>query len=79
MCAVGGVGVRVGLHGDLMRRDEAARLEEVLVRADEFEREVCRRSDAVRELKKALIDGVAVGAFTLDAQPTMPGIAVVER
>jgi hypothetical protein len=63
----------------VMRPDEAARLEEALVRADEFEREVCRRSDAVRELKKALIDGVAAGALTLDAQPTTPGIAVVER
>lgn len=62
-----------------MRRDEAVRLEEALMRADEFEREARRRADAARDLKTALIDGVAAGALTLDAQPTTPGVAVATR
>jgi hypothetical protein len=62
-----------------MRRDEAARLEEALMRADEFEREARRWADAARDLKTTLIEGVAAGALTLDAQPTTPGIAVAER
>ncbi|KZS62218.1 hypothetical protein [Mycobacterium ostraviense] len=62
-----------------MRHDEAARLEEALTRADEFEREARRRADAARDLKTALIEGVAAGALTLDAYPTMPGISVAEK
>jgi len=62
-----------------MRRDQAARLEEALMRADEFEREARRWADAARDLKTTLIEGVAAGALTLDAQPTTPGIAVAER
>ncbi|UQX13211.1 hypothetical protein M5I08_18660 [Candidatus Mycobacterium methanotrophicum] len=62
-----------------MRRDEAARLEAALMRADEFEREARRRADAARDLKTALINGVAAGALTLDAQPTTPGVAAAER
>ncbi|KZS68141.1 hypothetical protein A4G26_26855 [Mycobacterium kansasii] len=62
-----------------MRRDEAARLEEALTRADEFEREARRRADAARDLKTALIEGVAAGALTLDACPTTPGISVAKR
>ena len=63
----------------VMRRDEAARLEEALTQADEFEHEARRRADAARDLKTALIDGVAAGALTLDTQPTTPGVAVAER
>ncbi|SON62382.1 hypothetical protein MSIMFI_03907 [Mycobacterium simulans] len=62
-----------------MRRDEAARLEEALKRVDEFEREARRRADAARNLKTALIEGVAAGALTLDAQPTTPGVAAAQR
>jgi hypothetical protein len=63
----------------VLHRDEASRLDEALVRADEFEREARHRSDAARDLKTALIDGVATGALTLDAQATTPGIAVAEK
>jgi hypothetical protein len=63
----------------VMRRGDAARLEQALVRADEFEREARHRTDAARDLKKALIDGVAAGALTLDAQATTPGVAVAEK
>jgi hypothetical protein len=59
----------------VMARDEADRLEAALVDADRYEREARRRTDAARDLKKALIEGVAAGALTLDAQPTTPGIA----
>jgi hypothetical protein len=59
----------------VIARDEADRLEAVLVDADRYEREARRRTDAARDLKKALIEGVAAGALTLDAQPTTPGIA----
>ncbi|ORB76424.1 hypothetical protein BST46_30200, partial [Mycobacterium timonense] len=62
-----------------MRRDETVRLEEALMRADEFEREARRRADAARDLKTVLINGVAAGALTLDAQPTTPGVAVAAR
>jgi hypothetical protein len=63
----------------VMRRDEAARLEEALVLAEEFEREAHRRFDAARDLKKALIDGIAAGALTLDAEPTTPGVAAAGK
>ncbi len=59
----------------VLRLDEIDRLEAALLAADDYEREACRRADAARELKTALIDGVAAGALTLDAQPTTPGIA----
>jgi hypothetical protein len=59
----------------VMARDEADRLEAALLDADRYEREVHRRIDATHELKKALIEGAAAGALTLDAQPTTPGIA----
>lgn len=59
----------------VMVRDEADRLEAALLDADRYERESRRRTDAARDLKKALIEGVAAGALTLDAQPTTPGIA----
>lgn len=63
----------------VLRPDEAARLEEALGRAEEFELEAHRRVDAARDLKTALIDGVAAGALTLDAQPTTPGVAAADR
>lgn len=59
----------------VMTRDEADRLEAALRDADRYESEARRRIDAARDLKKALIEGVAAGAVTLDAQPTTPGIA----
>jgi hypothetical protein len=62
-----------------MRRDEAARLEAALARAEEYEREARRRYEAARDLKKALIDGVAAGALTLDAEPTTPGVAAAQK
>lgn len=58
-----------------MSADEAFRLETTLQEIEQYESEVQRRIDAARNLKKALIDGVAAGALTLDAQPTTPGIA----
>ena len=62
-----------------MSRDEADRLEAALLDADRFEHEARRRADAARNLKKALIEGVAAGALTLDAQPTTPGLAGTHR
>ncbi len=63
----------------VMLRDETEQLEAALLAADGFEREARLRADAARDLKKALIDGVAAGALTLDAQPTTPGVAVAGR
>ncbi len=63
----------------VMRRDEARRLEEALVRTHEFERETRRRLVAAQELKKALIDGVAAGALTLDTEPTTPGVVAAVK
>lgn len=62
-----------------LTREEADRLEAVLIEAEQYEREVRKRGDAVRELRTALIDGVAAGALTLDAKPTTPGIAVAQH
>lgn len=59
----------------VMSPDEAARLETTLASVERYETEAQRRVDAARELKTTLIDGVAAGALTLDAQPTTPGIA----
>lgn len=63
----------------VLRRDEAERLEAALLAADDYEREASRRVVAARDLKTALIDGVAAGALTLDAQPTTPGVAAANR
>ena len=57
-------------------RAEADRIEAALADVDRYESELHRRADAVEDLKKALIDGVAAGALTLDAQPTTPGVTV---
>jgi hypothetical protein len=57
-------------------RAEADRIEAALADVDRYESELHRRADAVDDLKKALIDGVAAGALTLDAQPTTPGVTV---
>jgi hypothetical protein len=62
----------------VLRRDKATHLEDALVRADEFHHEASRRADAARDLKKALIDGVAAGALTLDVQSTTPGVAAAK-
>jgi hypothetical protein len=59
----------------VLGREETERLEAALTQTDEFEREVRRRSQAAGDLKKALINGVAAGALTLDAEPTTPGVA----
>lgn len=58
-----------------LAREEADRIERALDEIERFEAEVQRRLDAVNELTKALIDGVAAGALTLDAESTTPGIA----
>ena len=63
----------------VLRRDETERLEAALQAADEYERQARRRAEAARDLKTALIDGVAAGALTLDAQPTTPGVAAARR
>ena len=63
----------------VLRRDETERLEAALMAADEYECEARRRADAARELKTALIDGVAAGALTLDTKPTTPGVAAARR
>lgn len=62
-----------------MTADEAALLEAALGDIDRYEAEAQRRVDAARELKTALIDGVAAGALTLDAQPTTPGVAAAHH
>lgn len=63
----------------VMSPDEAARLEATLAGVEQYEAEALRRVDAARELKRTLIDGVAAGALTLDAQPTTPGVAAVDN
>jgi hypothetical protein len=62
-----------------MSADEAFRLEAALGEIDDYEAEARRRLAAARELKTALIDGVAAGALTLDTQPTTPGVAAVDH
>ncbi|ABM10884.1 hypothetical protein H7I42_08270 [Mycolicibacterium vanbaalenii PYR-1] len=62
-----------------MSADEAARLEVALADIAHYEAEARRRVEAARELKTALIDGVAAGALTLDAQPTTPGVAAADH
>lgn len=62
-----------------MSADEAARLEAVFSDIEHYEAEVQRRLSAARELKTALIDGVAAGALTLNAQPTTPGVAAADH
>ncbi|OBH30774.1 hypothetical protein A5692_18765 [Mycobacterium sp. E342] len=57
-----------------MSKDEADRIEAALDEIERFEAEAHRRIDAVNDLTKALIDGVAAGALTLDAESTTPGI-----
>jgi hypothetical protein len=59
----------------VLRREETERLEAALKQTDAFERQARQRSQAARDLKKALISGVAAGALTLDAEPTTPGVA----
>ncbi|MCV7202049.1 hypothetical protein H7J71_08470 [Mycolicibacterium peregrinum] len=63
----------------VLSRAETVLLETALGRAAEYEHQVRRRVDAARELKLALIDGVAAGALTLDAPPTTPGVAAASR
>jgi hypothetical protein len=62
-----------------MSANEAFRLEAALGEIEHYEAEARRRLDAARELKTALIDGVAAGALTLDAQPTTPGVAAADH
>lgn len=54
-------------------RAEAERLEAALAEADEYEQQASRRVEAARELKTALISGVAAGALTLDVEHSAPG------
>ncbi|OBG13693.1 hypothetical protein A5765_12200 [Mycolicibacterium celeriflavum] len=58
----------------VLARDEAERLESALRETVEYEHQTHRRGQAARDLKSALIDGVAAGALTLDAEPTTRGI-----
>ncbi|MCV7078834.1 hypothetical protein [Mycobacterium szulgai] len=58
----------------VLPRGEAERLEAALAEADEYERQASRRVAAVRELKTALINGVAAGALTLDVEHSAPGL-----
>lgn len=59
----------------VLAREVITLLESALQKADEYERQARRRAQAALDLKSALIDGVAAGALTLDAQPTTPGVA----
>lgn len=59
----------------VMPRDETDRLEAALIAADRYAHEARRRADAAHDLKTALIDGVAAGALTLNAQATTPGVS----
>jgi len=63
----------------VLGREETTLLESALQQADEYELQARRRAEAALELKSALIDGVATGALTLDAQPTTPGVAAARR
>jgi hypothetical protein len=60
-------------------REEADRLEAALADVEHYEAEATQRLAAATDLKKALIDGVAAGALTLNAQPTTPGVAAAEH
>lgn len=62
-----------------MPSDDAGRLEVALLDIDGFARDLRERLDAAHELKKALIEGLAAGALSLDAQPTTPGVARASR
>ncbi|MBP2453011.1 hypothetical protein [Mycolicibacterium lutetiense] len=61
----------------VLGREETEHLEAALREADDYERQARRRAQAAVDLKAALIDGVASGALTLDAQATTPGVAAV--
>ncbi len=58
-----------------LSREEAERIEQALEEIERFQAEAHRRIDAGDDLTKALIDGVAAGALTLDAESTTPGVA----
>lgn len=60
-------------------REEAKRIELALDEIERFEAEAHRRIDAVNDLTKALIDGVAAGALTLDAESTPRGITATHN
>ncbi len=57
----------------VLPRADAERLEAALAEADEYEQQASRRVEAARELKTALINGVAAGALTLDVEHSAPG------
>jgi hypothetical protein len=57
----------------VLQRAEADRLEAALAEADDYEQQARRRIAAARDLKTALINGVAAGALTLDVEHTGPG------
>lgn len=58
----------------VLPRAEAERLEAALAEADQYEQQLGRRVEAARELKTALINGVAAGALTLDVEQNLPGL-----
>ena len=65
--------VRVGSEWETwtvpeLRAAESERLEASLVEAHDFETRLQRRLEAAHDLKKALIEGVAAGAITLDTR-----------
>ncbi len=57
----------------VLPRAEAERLEAALAEAEAYERQASSRVAAARELKTALINGVAAGALTLDVEHSAPG------
>jgi hypothetical protein len=57
----------------VLPRADADRLEAALAQVDEYEQQASRRVAAARELKTALINGVAAGALTLDVEHVTPG------
>ncbi len=63
----------------VLPRAEADRLEAALAQADEYEQQASRRVAAARNLKTALINGVAAGALTLDVEHVTPGFAGTKK
>ncbi len=58
----------------VLSRADADRIESTLADVERYDAELRRRVDVVDELKTALIDGVAAGVLSLDAEPTTPGV-----
>ncbi|NEE04613.1 hypothetical protein G1H10_31065 [Phytoactinopolyspora halotolerans] len=63
----------------VLSRPQAQRLDDALRDSQLYRDELRRRVDATRDLTRALIEGVAAGAVTLDAAPTTTGITTNQR